>query len=171
MWVESLLWALSFTFFKASIFCWSRRLSRIHRLLRLVWYSFSAGTHDLGRRSGGMVMPYSQPKHRCICKHDLWSIWYVVMIGLACVYGPWSSTALLRSSLHSTSSHTQPGGQSTSSFGNAFSPFWRHMHTHCHLNLSLFASPCHHCGKSKRFHLNIVTESFVIALYINARSY
>lgn len=51
------------TFLRASIFCWSRRLIRIHRLRRLVWYIFSAGTHDLGRRSGGMGMPYSQPGH------------------------------------------------------------------------------------------------------------
>lgn len=38
---------------------------------------------------------------------------------------PWSSTARLRSSLHSTSSHVQPGGHSTSSLGTAFSPFWQ----------------------------------------------
>lgn len=52
-----------FTFLRASIFCWSLRLIRIHLLRRLVWYIFSAGTQDLGRRSGGMVMPYSQPAH------------------------------------------------------------------------------------------------------------
>lgn len=44
---------------------------------------------------------------------------------IVCLCVPWSSTALLRSSLHSTSSHTQPGGHSISSFGTAFSPFWQ----------------------------------------------
>lgn len=49
------------TFLMASICARSRRRSRTQRRRRLVWYIFSAGTQALGLRSGGMVMPYSQP--------------------------------------------------------------------------------------------------------------
>lgn len=61
------------------------------------------------------------------------------------LYTPWSSTARFRSSLHSSSTHTQPGGHSTSSLGTAFSPFWQtipfeydithvqSIHTHPHI--------------------------------------
>lgn len=52
------------TFLSASILLRSLLLSLIQRLLLLVWYIFSEGTQDLGRRSGGMVMPYSQPEHK-----------------------------------------------------------------------------------------------------------
>lgn len=45
----------------ASICARSLRRSRTQRRRRLVWYIFSAGTQALGLRSGGMVMPYSQP--------------------------------------------------------------------------------------------------------------
>lgn len=34
---------------------------RISLLLRWMWYTFSAGTHDRGLSSGGIVTPYSQP--------------------------------------------------------------------------------------------------------------
>lgn len=58
------------TFLSASIFSISLRRSRIQRLLRLVWYIFSDGTQDFGRRSGGRVIPYSHPtgKSRFIVK-------------------------------------------------------------------------------------------------------
>lgn len=49
------------TFLSASVFCISLRRSRIQRLRRLVWYIFSDGTQDFGRRSGGRVIPYSHP--------------------------------------------------------------------------------------------------------------
>lgn len=42
-----------------------------------------------------------------------------------CFPVPFSSTALLRSVSHSTSSHFQPGGHSISSLGKTFSPFCR----------------------------------------------
>lgn len=62
------------TFLRASIFCWSRLLKRIQRLLRFVWYIFSDGTQDLGLRSGGMVRPYSQPE-RIIQRRLVNSFW------------------------------------------------------------------------------------------------
>lgn len=49
------------TFLMASICARSLRRRRTQRRRRLVWYIFSAGTQALGLRSGGMVMPYSQP--------------------------------------------------------------------------------------------------------------
>lgn len=39
---------------------------RTSLLLRWTWYTFSAGTHDRGLSSGGMVTPYSQPAE---CTH------------------------------------------------------------------------------------------------------
>lgn len=56
------------TFRRASIFCGSLRRRRIQRRRRLMWYIFSEGTQDFGRRSGGMVRPYSQPDGRGIYK-------------------------------------------------------------------------------------------------------
>lgn len=49
------------TFLMASMCSRSRRRSRTQRRRRWVWNIFSAGTQALGLRSGGIVIPYSQP--------------------------------------------------------------------------------------------------------------
>lgn len=107
---------------------------RTSLLLRWTWYTFSAGTQDRGLSSGGMVTPYSQPvectgtqkqikkKFRHAFLDKFWCLqtwrWGDVMRFSA----PWSSTALLSSTVHS-SSHIQPGGQSNSPGLRLFSPF------------------------------------------------